>query len=155
MAVLNIFIKLFDYPYKFTPFVLYLLFGYNNFLFRFYPFNACAEFFGNKSNGRIRAVILNKRGGIKLDFSAVYIGDVRTDINQNRYILTCFEIFSFNRHHFFFAVPRNVCAEVFRNKSCRKHCPVINNFRAEYLCRLSPIVKIIRFSELSFSVHAA
>ena len=105
------------------------LFGYNNFLFGLNPFNACAEFLGNKAYRSVCAVVFNKRGRIEFNLFSVYISNVRTDINKNRYVLACFKIFTGNCHKFFFAVPRNFCAEIFRNKSCREHCSVVCNFR--------------------------
>ena len=76
------------------------LFRYNNFLFWLNPFNACAEFFRYKAYRRIGAIILNKCGRIKLAFLAVYISNVRADINQNCYVLTCFKILPFDCHKF-------------------------------------------------------
>ena len=45
----------------------------NYFLILFNPFNACSQFFGNKADRCVGAVVFDKRRRIKLDFLAVYL----------------------------------------------------------------------------------
>ena len=52
-------------------------------------------------------------------------------------VLLCFSLFDFGLCDNYLLIlfnPFNTCAEVFSNKSCRKHCTVVYDFRSNIIC---------------------
>ena len=103
-------------------------------MFFFDPFDACAKLFRDEADRRVGAVILNECGRIEFESLAVYIGNVRTDVDKDCNIFVRFGVLALDGDELLLLIPRNVGTEVFRNESCRKHGAVVHDLRSNIVC---------------------